>query len=334
MHYPEEEKPLHQQTTMPMPLPLVASPPTWPPPPRPRPPQGPPMWVKILAFSLAALLVFSGLGLLIYSTTNQYNQTLNAPSANATATVRGALHATATSIRHEQQTAVPLQTANAQIFATATASAGPQVTASATSAQGTQTAQAMAALLTKATEGTPTLDDPLSSNSLGNIWDVGYTDNNNSGCNFVNSSYQVLEAITTVLRPCFADAATFTNFAYQVSLTLNSNCSGGMILRGNKSTGEYYLFLMNANGSYTFEVYAKSQYFTLASGTSTAVLAVGQANTLAVVADQGVFDLFINQTFVAEAIDGQLSSGQIGVVVQNTSVPASVNFSNAKVWKI
>ncbi|HEY3994282.1 MAG TPA: hypothetical protein VGM01_15540 [Ktedonobacteraceae bacterium] len=332
MHFPEEEKPLDQQTTLPMlaPQPLVASAPTWPPPPRLRPSQGPPKWAKILAGSLATLLVFSGLGLLIYSTTDQYTQTLNAPRTHATATVQAALHATATGIRQVQQTAVPLQTANAQVFATATTQAGPAATATAALAQGTQTSQEMAALLSRATEGTPTLDDPLSNNSQGNTWDVGYTDNNNSGCNFVNSSYQVLEAIQTMIRPCFADATKFGNFAYQVSLTFNSNCSGGIILRGDKNTGQYYLFLINANGSYSFEVYTSIQHFTLASGSSTA----GQANTLAVVADQGVFDLFINQRYVAEAIDGELSSGQVGVAVENTSVPASVNFSNAKAWKI
>jgi len=334
MHYPEEEKPLHQQTTLPMPPPVVVSAPIWPPPPRPRPPQGPPGWAKILAISLAALLVLGGLGLLIYSTTYQYNQTLNAPRTNATATVRAAIHATATSARLAQETAVPLATANAHVYATQTAQAGPSATATAVGAQGTQTVQSMTALLTRATEGTPTLDDPLSSNSQGNVWDVGYADNNNTGCNFVNSSYQVLEALPGKFQPCFADNTKFDNFAYQVTLTLNSNCSAGIILRGDKTSGHFYLFTINANGSYLFEVYNGSQYFTLASGTSSAILATGQANTLVAVADQGVFDLFVNQTFVAEAIDGQLSSGQIGVAAENTSVPASTNFSNAKVWKI
>ncbi len=328
MQYPDKEKPLDQQTTITMPVATIA--PSWPPPPRPRPPQGPEMWLKILIASLAALVLLGALGLLIYSTTDQFNKTLAAPALNATATVRGALNYQATRAGQQRATAVPVETANAPIYATATA----QATASAAVAQGTVAVQSMAALLSRATGGTPALNDPLSSNGQGNVWDVGYTDNNNTGCNFVNSSYQVLEALPGILRPCFADNTTFSNFAYQIALTMNSNCAAGVILRGNKNAGNYYLFTIDANGSYQFEVYNGSHHYTLVSGSSAAILPVGQANTLAVIADQGVFDLFINQTFVAESIDGQLSSGQIGVVVGNTSVPASVNFSNAEVWKL
>jgi hypothetical protein len=332
MQYPDKEKPLDQQTTITMPVVTIA--PSWPPPPRPRPPQGPALWLKILIASLAALMVLGALGLLIYTTTDQFNKTLGAPAFNATATVRGALNYQATRASQQRATAVPVETANAPIYATATAQAGASATVSAATAQGTVAVQSMAALLGRATGGTPALNDPLSSNSQGNIWDVGYTDNNNSGCNFVNSSYQVLEALPGILRPCFADKTTFSNFAYQVALTMNSNCAGGVILRGNKNANNYYLFTIDADGSYQFEVYNGSHYYTLVSGNSAAILPVGQANTLAVIADQGVFDLFINQTFVAESIDGQLSSGQVGVIVDNTGVPASASFSNAEVWKL
>jgi hypothetical protein len=334
MHYPEEEKLLHRQTTLTMSPPAVVSAPAWPPPPRPRPPQGPPVWLKALVITLAALLVLGGLGLLIYSTTDQYNLTLNAPRIHATAAARAAVQATATAARLARVTAVPLATANAQVYATQTAQAGPDATATALNAQSTETSQSMVALLNRVTEGTPTLDDPLSSNSQGNVWDVGYADNNNTGCNFVNGSYQVLEALPGRFQPCFADAMKVTNFAYQVSLTFNSNCSAGLILRGDKNSGHLYLFTINTNGSYQFEVYNGSQYYTLASGTSPAILGAGQPDTLVAVADQGVFDLFVNQAFLTEAIDGQLSAGQIGVAVENTGVPASASFSEAKVWKI
>lgn len=333
MYYLEDEQLLHQQTTVPSPV--AVSMPAWPPPPRLRPPQGPPRILKILSIALALLLVLSGLGLLIYSTTNQYNRALSAQNGGAaTATVRSRISSQATSASRQRATAVPLQTADAQIYATATAQAAPSATASAAGAQGTAAAQTMAALLTKVTTGTPALDDPLSDNTQGNEWDVGYADNNNTGCNFVNSSYQVLEALAGFLHLCFADATNFHNFAYEVSMTLNANCGGGMILRGSNSSDKYYLFTINANGSYLFEVYNGNTYMSIASGTSAAILGVGQVNTLAVVANGGVFDLFINQTYVAEAVDGQLSAGQIGVVASNTNLPASVSFSAAKVWKI
>lgn len=335
MYYSDDEQLLDQPATTPVPAPAVADVAAWPPPPRLRPSQGPSRILKILSIALALLLVLGGLGLLIYSTTGQYDRALKAQNGGAaSATAQSRISSQATLASQQRATAVPLQTADAQIYATATAQAAPSATASAAGAQSTATAQTMTALLTKVTTGTPALDDPLSGNTLGYEWDKGYSDNNNTGCNFINSSYQVLEALPDFLHLCFADATNFRNFAYQVSMTLNSNCGGGMILRGNNSSNKYYLFVVNANGSYLFEIYDGNKYTSIASGTSAAILGVGQANTLAVVANQGVFDLFINQTYVAEAIDGQLSAGQIGVVAYNTNLPASVSFSAAKVWKI
>jgi hypothetical protein len=349
MHYPDDAKSIHQQTTIPMPQltastpqltastpqPPVANPPTWPPPPRARPSQGISWRLRVSGIVLATVLVFGGLGLLIYSTTSQYGRVLNARNGtDATATVRGVLNGLATRTRQQTATAGPLGTADARVYATVTAQAGPSATASATSAQGTATSQAMLAALTKVTTGTPTLNDPLSGNGQGNVWDTGYLDNNNTGCNFVSSSYQVLEAFPGFLRPCFADATNFRNLVYQVSMTLHSNCGGGLIVRGNKSADKYYLFTINTEGVYQFEVYAGNNHAILLNGTSSAILGTEQANTLTVMANQGVFDLFINQTFVAETISGQLSAGQIGVAVYNTNQPASASFSNAEVWKI
>lgn len=342
MHYPDDEKPIHQQTTIPMsPLtvptlqPPEVSTPTWPPPPRPRPPQGVSRKVKVLGISLATLLVFGGLGLLIYSTTNQYGRSLNAQNGtDATSTAQGILHGLATRASQQTATAGPLGTADAHIYATATAEAGPSATASAASAQGTVTSQAILAALTQVTTSTPVLNDPLSSNGQGNVWDTGYTDNNNTGCNFVNGSYQVLEALPGFLRPCFADATNFHDLVYQVSMTFQSNCGGGLLLRGKKDTGQYYLFTVNTGGFYQLEIYSGNNHAILLSGNSSAILGVGQANTLAVMAKKSVLDLFVNQTFLGEVNSISLSAGQIGVAVYNVNQPASATFSNAEVWKI
>jgi hypothetical protein len=339
MHFPDDENSFYQQETLPEAQSTIPQARTavanWPPPPRPRPRQGPPRFVKVLGIVLASVLVLGALGLLIYQTTNQYGRALGAQNgSDATATAQGILHAQATRARQLTATAGPLGTADARIYATATAQAAPSATAAAAGAQSTATSQANLAALTSATTGTPAFNDSLSDNSQGHVWDVGYTDNNNTGCNFVDGSYQVLEAFPGFLRPCFADATSYGNLVYQVSMTLHSNCGGGLLLRGNKDTGKYYLFTVNASGVYQFEVYNGNTHLVILNGTSSAILGVGQANTLVVMVKQGVFDLFINQTFVAQAIDGQLSSGQIGVVVYNTGQPASANFSNAEVWKI
>lgn len=330
----DEEKPFHEQTTIQN---VIQAQPAWPPPPRPRPSQGPSRRVKILAIVLASLLVASGLAFVIYATTSQYNQALGMQkSFFATATVRSRVSSQATLTSRQRATAQPLETAQAQILATATAQAQPTATAQALEAQNTATAQAMADTLAKDTSGTPALDDPLSDNSQNNQWSVGYTDNNNTGCNFVDSSYQVLEAQQAFLHTCFADATNFSNFVYQVSMTINSNCAGGIVFRANQSTGRYYLFRIDINGAYTLELYnGGSSYSLLASGTSSAIVTgLDQTNSLTVIASKGAFYLFVNQTYVGSGADGKLNAGQVGVAVLDTSLPAKVSFSDAKVWKI
>ncbi|HEY1350450.1 MAG TPA: hypothetical protein VGF67_12580 [Ktedonobacteraceae bacterium] len=307
--------------------------PAWPPPPRPRPPQGPPDALKWLAIALALLLIIAGLGLAITAATNQYSQALVGQknsaiqaTANSQATVASALSATAR----------PLATTQAQIYASATAQALPTATAAASNEQATATATALSALLTQDTTSTPALDDPLSDNSHNNQWATGYTDNNNTGCNFVNGSYRVQEALQRFIRTCFAATTNFHNFVYQVSLTITSGSAGGLLLRGNGSSGQYYFFWIDTTGNYVFELYnGNTSHTVLASGFSPAILTgPAQSNSLAIIANKGIFSLFVNQTYVAGASDHTLNAGQIGVAAYNFNLPTTVDFSAARVWPL
>ncbi len=326
----DEQKPLHEQAT------LKDVPPVWPPPPRPRPAQGPSRNVKILVITLAALLVAGGLGLVIYATSSQYGLALGAQQrVNVNATVLHEADSQATTVGSLQATAQPLATAQAGIYASATAQAQPTATAQASGDQATATATTLESQLTQDTTGTPALDDPLSDNSQGNGWDTGFSDNNNTGCNFVSSTYRVQEALPGFLHTCFADATDFSNFVYEVSMTINSGSGGGILLRANGLKGQYYLFKIDVNGNYTFELYNGSAYALLANGTSSAILTgLSEPNNLAVIADKGTFSLFVNSTYVAGASDKTLSGGQIGVAAYNTSLPVTIDFSQAEVWQL
>ncbi|MGH2509502.1 MAG: hypothetical protein ACRDHZ_19160, partial [Ktedonobacteraceae bacterium] len=135
--------------------------------------------------------------------------------------------------------------------------------------------------------------------------------------------------------PCFANATNFTNFVYQVSMTMNSNGQGGIIFCANKSQKQYYLFTIDTNGNYTLELYTGGKYALLAQGTNTAILSgVGTPNTLTVLVDKGVLTLFVNASYVGGANNTTLSSGQIGVAVINRDLPTSADFSNVEVWNV
>jgi hypothetical protein len=306
--------------------------PIWPPPPRRRPRQGPAKFTKILLIVLATLLIASGLGFIIYTATNQFGTALGVQqSVNLQATVQ----AQARTAGVLQSTAQPLATAQAQIIASATAQDQPTMTAQAIGDEGTATATALENILTQDTTGTANLDDPLSDNSQKHSWDEGYSDNNNTGCNFINGNYQVQEGSQGFLQTCFADATNFRNFAYQVSLTFKSSGQGGILFRGNKTIGQYYLFTIDTNGNYILEIYNGQKYTPIANGFSTAITTgEGLSNDLTVIADKNIFYLFINQTYVASASNSTASAGQIGVVAINTNLPATIDFSDAEVWKL
>jgi hypothetical protein len=307
--------------------------PLWPPPPRPRPPQGPSNALKWLAIALALLLIIAGLGLAITATTNQYSQTLVGQRSSA---LQATANSQATAADALAATARPLATAQAQIYASATAQALPTTTAAASNEQATATATALNALLTQDTGNTPALDDPLTDNSLHNQWATGYTDNNNTGCNFVNGSYRVQEALQRFIRTCFAATTNFHNFVYQVSVTISSGSAGGLLFRGNGTSGQYYFFWIDTAGNYIFELYnGNASHTVLAGGFSPAILTgPDQPNSLAIIANKGTFYLFVNQTYVAGASDHTLNAGQIGVAAYNFNLPTTVDFSAAKVWPL
>ncbi len=325
-----EQKPFHEQTTV---KDIPSARPAWPPPLRPRPPQEPSDAVRWLAITLALLLIAGGLGLAIYATTSQYTLAL---AGQSSAYLQATVNSQATTAGSLAATAQPLATSQAQIYASATAQAQPTVTAQVADDQATATATALGDLLTQDTGGTPALDDPLTDNSLNNQWATGYTDNNNTGCNFVDSSYQVQEALQGFIRTCFAATTNFQNFAYQVSMTITSGSAGGILFRGNGANGQYYFFWIDTSGNYALELYnGNSQHKVLAGGFSSAVLTgLNEPNNLIVIATKGTFYLFVNQTYVAGASDQTFSTGQIGVAAYNFSLPTTVDFSEAKVWTL
>ena len=304
----------------------------WPPAPRPRPRQGLSTPIKTVALVLAMLLVSSGLGLVIFATTNQYNTAL---ATQQRLYLKGTVDSQATIARSLQTTAQPLATTQAQIYATATAQGQATTTSQESGDDATATATTLDAELTQDTSGTPVINDTLFDNSMGHNWDTGYADNNNTGCNFVNGGYEAQEALQGFIQSCYAASTNYSNFVYQVTMTINGGEEGGILLYGNKSKGQYYLFNIDIKGNYSFALYNGNAYTPLAQGNNSAIMTGTEvSNDLTVIADKGTFSLFVNETYLASAHDTTLKGGQIGVSATNTSLPTTVDFTNAEVWTL
>jgi hypothetical protein len=313
--------------------------PAWPPPPRPRPRRSRLALVgQVSAIVLAFLLVISGLVFIIYSETLDYHGALRAV---ATGQARATQDIVGTAQAQQQATTQALSTAQAYINATATAQTIQGVQATATLNDATATATTLSNLLTDATGKTPTLDDSLTDNSGTARWDEGSTINTtvaSTGCAFKSSVYHVSEAQQGFLQPCIAENTNFSNFIYQVQVTLDQGDQGqvGLLFQIDDTNKAYYFFYIGSDGSYTLDLYDSSgRVINLTQGISPAITTgLGQSNQLSVLAKNGVYTLYANGQYLAMVTNASLSAGKIGLAVINRNTPVDAEFSDAQVWKL
>ena len=188
-------------------------------------------------------------------------------------------------------------------------------------------------------KGTLVLNDILNGASNSDNWELG-TNTNGAGCIFRAGAYHVTQPMEGFFHGCIAQATNFSNFVYQVQMTIAQIGSGGILFRTHIAMSKTYYFSINADSSYTFRVYAK-QFKGNARTLTPALIASSafhaglyQTNTLAVVANGVTLDLYVNLQHIATFHNSALNSGQIGVFAENDGIPVEVVFSNAKVWTL
>jgi serine/threonine protein kinase len=189
------------------------------------------------------------------------------------------------------------------------------------------------------TSATLVLNDPLSANGSEYNW----TENNSSSgvCSFTGGAYNVSSPITPLYHACAALNTNFSNFAYEVEMTIISGNCGALIFRSDITVKHYYFFRICHNGSYDLLVYAGSGYAvqTLvqcdASCSNPRIhTGLNQPNVVAVVANNDSISLYVNHQFITSVLDNTYSQGQIGVAADNDNSPTTVVFRNAKVWTL
>jgi hypothetical protein len=274
-----------------------------------------PAGITALLIILAVLLI-AGSGLIYYTTVYQPNL------KHAQATATAVAHITTS-------TAQALATTQAQINATATAAA--QAT---TEAVATQTA--LQAVYTQATSGKPTLNDPLSHADILS-WDE--IRDANATCAFKGGAYHSTVAVG-FFNPCLAEATNFSNFAYQVEITIVSGHTGGIMFRADSTNFASYRFWISTDGTYVLDKFSQDSNGTvhvkvLVSGSASAVnTGNSQSNLIAVVARGNDLYLYVNKQYVDSTSDSTYRSGQIGVVTDSDTSGAEAVFRNAQVWKL
>lgn len=178
------------------------------------------------------------------------------------------------------------------------------------------------------------LNDPLANNAQGYGWMEG-TNSLGATCQFSGGIYQSLEPNPGYFHSCMEQAKVFTNFTFVVKETLLSGDYEGIVFRVNPANrNQYYIFNVDMNGTYVFQVSSGSQTTTITQGSSPAILTLPQqTNAIAVTADYSNITLFINQQQVASVTDTTYTGGLIGMFAGNENNSAVVNFQDAEVWQ-
>jgi hypothetical protein len=188
--------------------------------------------------------------------------------------------------------------------------------------------------------GTFRFNDPMSNNFQGHKWD-DYVLPINNYCRFNGGAYEATYDISpgylSGANACFATNTNFTDFVYQVQVTLMKGGCGGIGFRGSEATGSWYDFYICGLQIYEVTEYVNhfgSSHFVHA--TSSAIhSAYGQTNVLAVVAIGANMTLYANGQMLTSINDTSLTHGQIGCVAWGTRASmTTVYCRDAQVWSL
>ncbi|HCI81596.1 MAG TPA: hypothetical protein DHW02_18120 [Ktedonobacter sp.] len=290
-----------------------------PPPPRPR--KGMSGGMIVLCAALAVIVLLGGVGLIVYAAVIHPAQL----HAQATATVQAVQtsNANATAIANTQATGTAIANANA------TATAQTQATA-----QAQATVTALQAIYTQAIQGTPVLSSSLAGQD-GFNWDE-YQTTDGGGCAFTGGALHATLYSQHFYVPCFAQASNFSNFAFQVQMTINKGDEGGLVFRADDQNAKFYLFTVGHDGTYALYLSKDNNHnMSIAYGNSSAINKnYGQSNLVTVIAKGSSIYLYINKQYVSSVTDSTYASGKVGIFASDNTNNTDVSFSNAEVWKL
>ncbi len=269
--------------------------------------------IKLLSIALIALIIIVISGGILYAT--RFN-----PAQ------QGKLEAQAKTAIQNFLTAQAQATTADQNFLTAQAQATANfLTAQAASAQ-------VQAIYNQAISGNPALYDPLSSNDTNN-WDKG-SSVEGDGCTFTGGVYHASISKQNTVQECFAKGTNFSNFAFQVQMTIIKGDGGGLIFRA-QGVNSLYRFRIGIDGTYDLFI-PSTGIHPIISNTSNPAIKKGpnQFNLLTVIASGNTILLFVNGQYLGTVSDSTYNSGEIGLFAFDFRNPTDVAFSNAELWEL
>ena len=173
----------------------------------------------------------------------------------------------------------------------------------------------------------PTLifDDPLVDNSKGYSWDE-------TKCSFSNGAYTT--RTSGGYSYCLATNTDFSDFVYQVQVTITKGDCGGIVFRLSGTIYDFFLICQDQSYAFFMHKTDTSLLSASASGTRSALhRGLNQQNFIAVEAQGSTIKLYVNHQLLKSVDDKVTTHGQIGVIADDLhGHPTEVTFSNVDVW--
>jgi hypothetical protein len=156
-------------------------------------------------------------------------------------------------------------------------------------------------------------------------------------CQTINGTLHLTNSQKGTADYCWG-GASYTDFAYDIELTIVKGDCGGIIFREDGTEGnKEYMFSICQNGQYSVDIDqgAARQFKNIAYGTRISGIHQGlnQTNIVGVVAQGSNFSLYVNKQLVTTFTDSTYGSGQIGVGAWGNGHTTDVTFANQRVWK-
>jgi hypothetical protein len=187
-------------------------------------------------------------------------------------------------------------------------------------------------------QGKLVLNDPLYNNISGYNWSVLTPSSGGNVCQFEEGHYHDSDSkASKKITPCIARANNFSDFVFEVQMTIIQGDCGGIAFRYNIHTINLYYFAVCQYGGYGLYVYQNTTIKEIIDGNSASFIYTGlkQTNLVAVVARGSTITLYINRNPIASISDSTSMVGQLGVVAASVvSSETEVVYSNAKVWAL
>ena len=183
-------------------------------------------------------------------------------------------------------------------------------------------------------KGLLVLDDAMHDNSKGFQWGE---DTDEGTCRFRNGAYYIDTATSDYVEYCTGAATHFSNYVFQVQMTILKGDRGGLSFLVNSAQKTVYYFGIGQDGSYVLDFFRGEDGTNILKGNASSLIHLGlnRPNLLGVSVMGNHVDLYINMQLLLHVnIAGYFAGSSIGMAAQDKISPTEVVFHDAKVWSL